>query len=649
MARSARPANRRRKRRGWRRLIPTWRFFVGAFLLLAAVGAGAFGYLYATTDVPEPDDFALAETTTVYYADGETQIGSFAEVRRTSVALDTLPDYVPHAVVASEDQSFYENAGIDLKGIARAFINNVRGGARQGGSTLTQQYAERYYLGETTGYAGKVREAVLALKIDKQQSKDQVLENYLNTIYFGRGAYGIEEAAKTFFGVPAAELNLSQTALLVAIIPAPSAWDPAVNLEKAQTRYERVLNRMVEDGWITADEAKATSFPDVLPVDNRNAYEGPNGYLLQAVRSELVASETFTEAELDTRGLKITTTIDEEMQGYALEAIDTLPEDRPANNYVGLVSVDPANGEIKALYGGADFLERQRNAVTQDRAQGGSTFKPFALVAALENGIPLQKTYSSASPMEIGGTTFENYQLRGLGTINLLTATANSVNTVFVQLNEEVGPAATKDVAIRAGIPEDTPGLTEDLANVLGPASPRPIDVARAYSTFAAQGVRTTPHIVATVSDAEGNVIYRGDTTGERVFDEDVMAGTTYALQQVTGPNGTARKVGQIGRPVAGKTGTSSHMMSAWFAGFVPQLVTVVDMYQVGPNGEEQSLEPFGQYRYVEGGSYPADLWLEFMSRATLDMEVKDFPPPSKKAYTPPPPPSPSPTEEQSE
>lgn len=632
------------RKRGWNypregygpihRWLPSWRVVTAFILACIACGVVAFATLYATIKVPSPADFALAQKTTIYYSDGETPIGTLADYDRESVKLSTLPEYVPHAVVASEDQSFYTNNGISLRSIARAVVNNVRGGAKQGGSTLTQQYVERFYLGTTKDYVGKVKEAILALKIDRRQSKDEILENYLNTIYFGRGAYGIERAAEKYFGVSAKDLTLDQAALLVAVIPAPSAWDPAVNPERAQQRWERVLRNMVDLGYAEQSEVDALSFPQTIPVQTASSFSGTKGYILQAVSEELRASGKFTADELSTSGLKIITTINADTQQAAVDAVATLPASRPENNYVGLVAVDPRNGEIAAMYGGADFSKRQRNAVTQDRAQGGSTFKPFALLAALEQGVPLSKTYSSASPMKIGGVDIKNYNGRGMGTINLLTATKHSVNTVYVQLNEDVGPSATREAAIKAGLPENTPGLDDSLTNVLGSASPRPIDMARVYSTYANGGKVITPHLVREVYDSRDVLMYSGNTEGKQVFDKETITELTYALQQPTSAGGTAAATRVLGRPVAGKTGTSSGPWSAWFCGYIPQLVTVVDMYQVGPNGEEETLTGFGKYSIIGGNTYPVDIWTAFMKAATKGMDIEQFDKP-KKAVTP--------------
>ncbi|MCF2707176.1 penicillin-binding protein [Arcanobacterium haemolyticum] len=610
-----------------RRWLPSWRFLVASFFAFVALCAATFAALYIFIRVPDPSDFALAQRTTVYYSDGETVMGTFADYDREPVELSTLPDYVSQAVVASEDQSFYTNNGIDLGGIVRALVNNVTGGARQGGSTLTQQYVERFYLGTTTGYAGKVKEAILALKIDRQQSKEQILENYLNTIYFGRGAYGIEIASQKYFGIPASQLNLSQTALLVGVIPAPSAWDPEVNAERAQDRWARVLRNMVDEGYISQSEADAQTFPETQASQASSSYAGPTGYLLSTVTSELTNSGKFTSDELNTGGYKIVTTIDKEKQQAAIDAVDALPEDRPDNNYVGLVSVDPRTGGIYAMYGGADYLTRARNAVTQDRAQGGSTFKPFALLTALNDGTPLTTRYPSYTPMKIGDIEVQNFDSRNYGRINLLTATKYSVNTVYVQLNQDIGPANTRQTAIKAGLPEDTPGLDDTTTNVLGSASPHPIDMAKVYATFANQGVQHDIYMVKSVSDPTGKEVYSGDNPGTRVFESDVMAQLTYALQEVTKRGATGETAGELGRPVAGKTGTSSGPWSAWFCGYIPQMVTIVDMYQIGPNGEEEVLDGFGEYSYgIGGGSFPAEIWLNYMESATEGMEVEEFP-----------------------
>lgn len=612
-----------------RRWIPSWRFFLGTFFALTALGIGALAGLYVTTNIPEVDDFALAQTTKVYYSDGATELGSFSELNRSSVSLADVSEHLQHAVIASEDSSFYENSGVDLRGIARALWNNIQGKPTQGGSTLTQQYVERYYTGTTTSLFGKLKEAILALKIDSQQSKETILENYLNTIYFGRGAYGIEAAAQAYFGVPAKDLTLSQSATLAGIIPAPSAWDPAVSPERAEQRFERVIARMVSERWITQEEADTASFPEVLEPSKDNAYAGTDGYLLAAARNELV-DNGFTEEELATGGYRIVTTIDAAKQQAAVEAVANLPQDKPDNYYVGLISVDPRNGEIYAMYGGKDYLERQRNSALQDRAQAGSTFKAFAVAAAMDAGIsPLERydspaTYTIANP---GGTdlTFNNVDGRSYYSVPLTNMTAQSLNTGFIKLNEEIGPNKTRDMAVKLGLPEDTPGLDNGVGNVLGSASPRAVDMATAFSTIANGGEKTTPHIVREVFQGE-NRIYTGNTVGERAISEETAQLSTYVLENTLKYGGTAANAALPGREAAGKTGTSTGPKSAWFAAYVPQMVTVVNMYAVGEDGSEAVLEPFGGVYQVAGGDFPAQVWHDYMATATADMDVEYFP-----------------------
>lgn len=611
-----------------RRWIPSWRFFLGTFLTLVAVGIGGLVGLWATTDIPEADDFALAQATKVYYSDGTTELGSFSELNRSSVALADISVDLQHAVIASEDSSFYENSGVDLRGIVRALWNNVQGKPTQGGSTLTQQYVERYYTGTTTSLFGKLKEAILALKIDSEQSKETILENYLNTIYFGRGTYGIEAAAKAYFGVSAKELTLSQSATLAGIIPAPSAWDPAVSPERAEQRFERVISRMVDEGWISQAQADAASFPQVLPPSQDNAFAGTDGYLLAAVHSELL-DNGFTEEDLATRGYRIVSTIDPAKQKAAVDAVANLPKDKPENYYVGLLSVDPRNGEIYAMYGGKDYLERQRNSALQDRAQAGSTFKTFGVVAAMDAGISPHERYDSPATYRIanpGGEdlVFTNVDGRSYYNVPLTQLTGKSLNTGFIALNEEIGPAKTRDMAVRLGLPQDTPGLDAGVGNVLGSASPRAVDMATAFTAIANHGEKTTPHIVREVYQGE-NRVYTGKTTSERVISEETARLSTYVLKNTLEPGGTAEDAALPDREAAGKTGTSTGPKSAWFAAFIPQMVTVVNMYAVGEDGSEAVLEPFGGVYQVAGGNFPAQVWHDYMVSATADMAVESF------------------------
>ena len=606
--------------------------FLGVFI----AGMSVFLYLYNTLAVPAPADLALAQKTTVYYADGTTEMGTLGEINRQIIDTTTLPDYVSKAIVASEDRTFYTNNGVDLKGIFRALVNNLRGGARQGASTLTQQYVERYFVGKTTDtYGGKLKEAVLAIKINREQSKDEVIGAYMNTIYFGRGAYGIDAAAQAYFGHGADQLTLSESALLAAVIPAPSAWDPAVNPDKAKERWERDLNLMVEDGWLSQSERNAAVFPETIDPDTLNSASmtGTNGYLMAQVKEELLASGQFDEDKIGQGGLRITSTIDKEHQEQAVAAAEGMNEVDgwdPTYQHVALSSMDPETGEILAEYAGADYEKRQQNAVTQDIAMAGSSFKPFALLANARLGGTVYDTYSGKSPQYFRGmgTPVSNDGGYSFGNVTLVKATAYSMNTVFVGLNDDVEPENTMKAAIDAGIPEDTVGLNDELLNVLGPSSPHNIDLTTAYSTIANGGQRVTPHIVKKVEDSNNKLVYSGDVEPTRVFDVEEVSSIMPALEAVTKGDGTASRVdNSIARLVtAGKTGTSSDQLSAQFIGFVPGMVTAVSMYQSDADGNSVPLDDVGGLDQFHGGDWPVDVWIDYMKPATADLPGDDFP-----------------------
>ena len=604
------------------------------FLTVLLAGLATFLYVYLTLAIPQADDLALAQKTTIYYSDGETELGDLGEVDRQIIDASTLPDYVGKAVVASEDRTFYTNSGIDPKGILRALYTNITTGSRQGGSTLTQQYVERYYVGQTTSYIGKAKEAVLALKINREQSKEEILGNYLNTIYFGRRAYGIEAAAKAYFGHSAKELSLSEAALLAGIIPAPSAWDPAIDPDQAQSRWSRVLALMVEDGWISQGEADAAKFPETIdPATlHSSSMTGPLGYLIAQIQTELVSQGVVDEDRIFNGGLKIVSTIDKVKQDAAIAAANSMKEVEgwdPQFQHLALSSIDPHTGEIVAEFAGYDYTLRQQNSVTQDIAMAGSSFKPFALLAHAREGGSVHDRYDGNSPKSFEGLAKPVTNNGGVsyGLVDLITSTASSINTAYVALNKEIGPAATMQAAIDAGIPEDTAGLEASLLNVLGFASPHNIDLATAFSTIANGGERMNVHIVKTVSDSHGNLLYEAEQKSERAFELEEVSSIMPALRAVTGANGSAWKVGSAlpGIETAGKTGTSSDQLSAQFAGFVPGLVTMVSMYQSDENGNAVPLTNIGGLQHFYGADWPLEVWIAYMTQATQNMTTKTF------------------------
>ena len=607
---------------------------LGIFAALLAAGIGLFAYMYITTEIPEPEKFALAEKTTVYYSDGTTEIGSYAEQNREIIDCAVLPDYVGNAIVASEDRSFYTNKGIDLYGIARALYTNLTTGSRQGGSTITQQYAERYYLGETTSYSGKLREAFLAIKIAQAQDKSQVLCNYMNTIYLGRNSYGIQAAAKAYFNKDAKDLTLSEAAMIAGIIPSPSTWDPADNADMAKSRFKRVLNIMQEDGYITAKQHTDAKFPQTAAVAQQNEYAGPNGYLLDMVRRELVQSKAFTKEDLDTGGYKIITTIDKSKQDLMQSIGDTRLDDMPESLQIGGIALDPKTGEVLSVYAGSDYLSKQLNNADQAVFEPGSTMKPFALLGTAQSGVSFDTLFNGNSHQHFTGLDQEvnNALENNWGNINLYQATANSVNTVFMEVNKHLGaanlnehltPKRTAAIAHEAGIQGDID--ENSMYNVLGINALTVWDLAQGHSTIANNGVKNTLHMVSKVLDSNNKDMYNAPSNGTKVFDANDCALVQKAMQGTTTYGTAAGTSSMLGRPVAGKSGTANDEMASSFVGYTPSMMNVWAIWNPDDKGNPQVVPAFSGYG-VSSTGYPAHLFQEFMAQALQGTEAEQFP-----------------------
>ena len=612
---------------GWRRWLPSLRL-MGFAVLAGILGIiGLFSIGYAVVSIPPPNAEAAGQTSTVYWADGKTPLGTFKVEDRVSVPISEISKPMQHAAIAAEDQSFYENRGISIKGISRAVWGVATNNYAGGGSTITQQYVKNYYLTNEHTSDRKVREMFIALKIDQELSKDTILANYLNTIYLGRQSYGVQVAARNYFGVSADELNVAQAALLAAMIQSPSAADPAKNPEAFQSRFQYVLDNMASLGYITEEQAKTITIPEVKEREVDNEYRGNQGYLLKSVRQELKA-KGFTDEKIDRGGLKIISTFNQRDTEAAVEAIEDLPEMKDGM-HAGLVSILPETGGVNAMYGGEDYLKRQRNSATQDMTQAGSTFKPFALVAALENGYRLNDILPGTSGITFsnGGTPWsvDNYNHKSYGSVSLLKATQNSINTAYAKLNIAVGPEKTVDVAKRAGLPASTDGLEANAANVLGTASPTVLNMASAYATFAANGVYHTPHVVTKVLSGEGKELYQVKVEGKRVFNKNVMAEATYALRQVV-QGGSGSYAQNLGRPAAGKTGTSENSYSAWFVGYTPNMAAAVSIFREDEHGNPTKIGVYGGRSGITGGSFPTMAWTDYMRTALKDVKVEQFP-----------------------
>ena len=614
---------------------------------LAVLGAGfsfvagvfVFGFAYFTVSIPDPNAYVNSQSTIIQYADG-SEIGRIGSENRTVVTLAEIPVQVRNAVMAAEDRGFYSNRAFSPTGIARAVWNNLQGGSLQGGSTITQQYAKTAFLTPERSIQRKIKELVIAIKLENQFTKDEILENYLNTIYFGRGSYGVQTASQVYFGTTVDQLTTAQSAVLASILRSPGLYDPGFkkeNLPRLEKRFAYVIDGMVEANWLDAEKAKKIKFPVINPRVTSGALAGPKGYVISWVEQEL-NKLGFTDEQLLVGGYIIKTTLVKDAQEAAVAAVNKeAPTKAPENLHIGLAAIKPGTGEILAMYGGQDYLKYQFNAATQGIASGGSSFKAFALVAALEQGIPLSSIWNGDSPKVyddgIGRPyVVNNYGGETWGNTTLLNATIHSVNTIYVPLGIKAGVEKVVDVARRAGIPESVEMIASPSVS-LGSSSPHVIDLANSYATFAAQGVYAKPFIINEVQGPNKGILYQGRIQAQEVFRKDVMADLTYALNQIT-VKGTAAVVGaRLNRPAAGKTGTSNDNASAWFNGYTPEVAASVAFYR---DNATQSLNGIGGLTSVTGGSFPARIWAEFVKGYLGKAPIQEFPPASNIGGTEP-------------
>src|SRR3954451_3215605 len=626
---------------------------VGAFAILVALcvitGAGAGAYGYSTTSLPNPNkDFETA-TTFVSWGDGKSQLGDFAIQNRQPLDFDQMPDTIKQAVVAAENRTFWTDKGVSLRGMARSAFVIARGGSIQGGSTITQQYIKILYLNSEQTVSRKYHELFLAYKLSQQKSKQDILQGYLNTIYFGHGAYGIQAAAQAYFKVDAKKLSVPQAAVLASVINNPTAFDPdeKANRPRLLDRYRYVLGSMAETGDITGAQAAkySKSLPKFPKVSVNERYGGPNGFLLKMVEQEL-SQAGFSSSDIQGGGLRVTTTFDEDDQKAAVKAAqDTTDQAATASGEKGsglhaaVASVDVNSGNVLALYGGPDYIENSRNWATTARPTA-STFKAFTLAAGLENGFSLRSRFHGntwripGDPIPVRNENNDQYGY----SVDLVRATSLSINTAFVDLIRQLpsGKDKTLGIAEKAGAPK-TRGWDAAERNIpIGPPAVSPLHQASAYASFANGGMHVAPHVVKEVKDADGNVLYKADPKKDRVVSGEVADDVTYALSSVV-EQGTGRAVAALGRPVAGKTGTNgvdtndggNIVNSSWFVGYTPQVSTAV-MYVAGKTCSG-SLDPYrrpGDTTFY-GATYPAQTWVDYMKTATDGQDVERFDPPA--------------------
>ena len=596
-------------------------------------GVFLFGFAYFTVSIPDPNAYVNSQSTIIQYADG-TEIGRIGSENRTVVTLAEIPLHVRNSVMAAEDRSFYSNRAISPIALAAAVWDNlITLGKGRGGSTITQQYAKTAFLTPERSIQRKVKELVISIKLENQFTKDEIFENYLNTIYFGRGSYGVQTASQVYFGTTVDKLTIAQAAVLASILRSPGLYDPGFkeeNLPRLENRFKYVIDGLVDEGWLSEEKAVKIKFPIINPRVTSGALAGPKGYVISWVEREL-NQLGFTDEQLMIGGYIIKTTLVKNAQEAAVAAVTKeAPGKAPENLHIGLVAIKPGTGEILAMYGGQDYLKYQFNAATQGITSGGSSFKVFTLVAALEEGIPLSSVWNGDTPKVyddgIGRAyVVNNYGEQSMGDMSLLTAMEKSVNTIFVPLGMKAGLEKVVDVARRAGVPDSVEMIAAPSVS-LGAASPHVIDLANAYATFAAQGVYAKPFIINEVQGPNKGILYQGRIQAQEVFRKDVMADLTYALSRVT-TSGTAAVVGsRVARPTAGKTGTSNDNASAWFNGYTPEVAASVAFYR---DDATQSLNGIGGLTSVTGGSFPARIWAEFVKGYLKNTPVQEFPAPA--------------------
>jgi penicillin-binding protein 1A len=587
-------------RRGWR----WWLTRTALAIILCVVLVASVAFL-----APLPyDPPAPLQSAFVFDREGRLIARVNAEERRTVVPLRRIPEQVRQAFLAAEDERFYHHIGVDPIAIVRALWEDLTGGRFQGGSTITQQLVRNTsdpYVGRERTLGRKIREAVMAIRMERRFSKNEILEMYLNQIYFGEGAYGIESASQEFFGTHVWKLDLSQAATLAGSVAAPSRYNPRANPGAATERRDWVLGRMVSLDFIERWEAviargQELEVVDPKPQTSKAAYFVD--YLSRDIRRRLGADVLYRG------GLQIESTLDLEIQRTAERAIAGVLN-QPGDPDAALVAVDVRTGGILAMVGGRDFHHSQVNLATGQGGTGrqaGSAFKPFVLARALQEDISPYDVYSAPGSISIDGWDVSNFGGSSYGALSVRSATVSSVNTVYAQLVDEVGADDVADLAHRMGIRSELPAVP---SLALGSAEVTPLEMTAAYATLASGGIFRRPTGVMRIEDSGGEIVERLDPEGRRALEEDTAEEVTdILLDVVAGGTGTGAQLS--GTAVAGKTGTAQDHADAWFCGYTSEIAACVWM----GHAKGRIAMDFVHGIQVTGGSLPADIWQAFMS-----------------------------------
>ncbi|MDY6049439.1 MAG: transglycosylase domain-containing protein [Corynebacterium sp.] len=616
------------KGNGWKLALG---IIVPILVLLLVVPTAVFAIAYSRTDIPTPDHLTTPQMTYIYARDGETQIARVVpqDGNRVQVSLDEIPQTMKDAIIAAEDREFYTNPGFSVSGYLRAGLGLLTGNeSAGGGSTITQQYVKNALVGNERTINRKLRELVASAKMTREWSKDQILEAYLNTVYFGRNAYGVASAAKAYFDKDLGTLTAEEAAVLAAAVQRPSVLEPWVNWDEAFDRWNYVMDGMVVIGAMDQNARNNSEYPATIDPAENNSFtiaEGPNGLIKQRVYDELLALG-FDENTINTAGLRITTTIDPVVQEGVVTAARNGLQYESENMRTAVVSIEPQTGAIRGYYGGEDS-----NGWDYANAplQTGSTFKIFGLTAAVHQGIPLSKMYSSA-PVQTGNATVNNADGETCGTCTIQTALKMSLNTSFIRMQKDLknGADDTAAMAYQLGVSRDM-DLQEDNGHsadgvILGMYPVRPLDMAQGLSTLTADGIYHKAHFVQRITDANGDELYTdAGLKGERRIEKNTANAVTASMLPIAAWSGG--NVLNGGRQSANKTGTVEYpneygTKDAWMIGSTPQLATAV---WVGTTDNSRLVNSYGGSVY--GAGIPATIWRTAMNAALVNADYEQF------------------------
>ena len=633
------------KKKNGRRIRKLRLFALVAVLGLLSFASFTFGLVTAIAgQLPQYDPAhqkKIAHDGYIFDSDGQLLAVLRGKESRVILDSDQIAPIMKQAIVAIEDKRFYEHRGVDLRAIGRALVADIENKAAvQGGSTITQQFIKNAYVEDQRSIARKLKEAALAWQLEQrhENDKDWILTAYLNTIYFGNGAYGIGQAALTYFQKPASQLTLPEAALLAGIPRDPSLYDPVTNPRAAKERRRVVLDQMLQQGVIAPDqhsEARSAALPAPDKVKVPGTQERQGQYFINYVKQQLIDSDDYGPGDVFGGGLRVYTTLDTRLQKLARASIAKVLKD-PNGPQAALVAIKPSTGDVLAMVGGSNYRESQFNLAVQGERQPGSAFKPFVLAAALNEGLsPATQFVSQPTAIPLGNKLWQvnNYEGSYLGSINLETATIHSDNSVYAQLTSLVGPQNVARMARNAGIRSK---LNSYFAIGLGAEAANPLEMARAFSTFANGGQRVDgsilgnqPRAIKQIGTGKNKKV--NEPVGRRILSPQNTAILNSILQKVV-TQGTGRRAALSDRPVAGKTGTTENYGDAWFVGSIPQLTVAV---WVGYPRELRPMETEFHGEPVAGGTFPAEIWHTFVQEALKkDIQAK-APKPFPSTYVP--------------